>query len=593
MIQHVFFARGHWWFDSGVIGLFLIAKSLTRSRKAGLSDELCWPDVHVNFKQNGIYIDAPDEQIKPFVEACYEDLASRWWNVSTDKQQQDQGWVLYDTEKKQLYCAAKRMPTPIAALSVSATSWRAEGEDFEKMEVSLQKRVNDFLQENKKTLWGARGRLLYQRPVCHSQLDLFPKKGRKRVCSVCGQEAVCSNVSQTSFPLFSSQSATFSFNSNIGSPDILCWECELLGKFAIHTAHYKVAEPYTHVMQLNSGDMRTLLSNHAQFGCQSRLRTLDPQSLYYYNFGKGNAVLQQARLPYEVLFGFYLAAYDLVLENQRDRKNAENQEQEEEGLSLEILTRIAPLQVVLMSLEDNGQTFITKEIINYTDSTYCFKAIDYIYKTVKNTLTPGLDTFWRDFFWDLELIASPQKPYDPVNGLYRNRILQKFFDKSSILLEIERFVFKKSLKVDYPNLSRILLFLKPYELAVHYRDNSDEEGQGMTKEQIEIATKLGAQIVLSAKDLLVEDEKKIESLKAVKGDLFSLRKTRTPVNFLEQLNRLQFRYGIVLNKEIIAGILEEKDVSFDDFKAYCMISALNTFNSAMRPFKKEKNQEKE
>ena len=204
-----------------------------------------------------------------------------------------------------------------------------------------------------------------------------------------------------------------------------------------------------------------------------------------------------------------------------------------------------------------------------------------------------MDTFWRDFFWDLELIANPQKPYDPVNGLYRNRILQKFFDKSSILLEIERFVFKKSLKVDYPNLSRILLFLKLYELAVHYRDNSDEEGQGMTKEQIEIATKLGAQIVLSAKDLLVEDEQKTESLKAVKGDLFSLRKTRTPVNFLEQLNRLQFRYGIVLNKEIIAGILEEKDVSFDDFKAYCMISALNTFNSAMRPFKKEKNQEKE
>ena len=104
----------------------------------------------------------------------------------------------------------------------------------------------------------------------------------------------------------------------------------------------------------------------------------------------------------------------------------------------------------------------------------------------------------------------------------------------------------------------------------------------MTKEQIEIATKLGAQIVLSAKEILSGDGN-TDSLKAVKGDLFGLRKTRTPVDFLEQLNRLQFRYGIIINKEIVTGILEAPDVPFEDFKAYCMISALNSFNGIMRP----------
>jgi hypothetical protein len=54
-------------------------------------------------------------------------------------------------------------------------------------------------------------------------------------------------------------------------------------------------------------------------------------------------------------------------------------------------------------------------------------------------------------------------------------------------------------------------------------------------------------------------------------------------DFLEQLNRLQFRYNIILSKEIVSGIMEEPDVDFEEFKAYCMISAMNVFNSVMHP----------
>ena len=107
--------------------------------------------------------------------------------------------------------------------------------------------------------------------------------------------------------------------------------------------------------------------------------------------------------------------------------------------------------------------------------------------------------------------------------------------------------------------------------------------KGMTKEQIALATKLGAQIVLAAKEALVEEGEGLENMKAVKGDLFALRKTRTAADFLEQLNRLQFRYGIVVNKEIAAGVLAEGEVPFEEFRAYCMISALNAYNNTMRP----------
>jgi hypothetical protein len=127
-------------------------------------------------------------------------------------------------------------------------------------------------------------------------------------------------------------------------------------------------------------------------------------------------------------------------------------------------------------------------------------------------------------------------------------------------------------------------------MNIHGRDVDNGEGWGMTKEQIETATKLGAQIVLSAKDTL-SGESKGGDLKAVKGDLFTLRKTRTVKDFLEQLNRLQFRYNIILNKDIVSGILEEIGVDFEEFKAYCMISAMNVFNGLMRPHSAKQGKE--
>ena len=106
----------------------------------------------------------------------------------------------------------------------------------------------------------------------------------------------------------------------------------------------------------------------------------------------------------------------------------------------------------------------------------------------------------------------------------------------------------------------------------------------MTEEQITLATKLGAQIVISAREILMKEGESSDLLKGIKGDLFTLRKTRTATDFLEQLNRLQFRYGIVVNKEIASGILAKSEVPFEEFKAYCMISALNAYNSAMYPY---------
>ena len=595
VIRHTFKARGQWWFDSGLMGLYFIAEELLRETEQGLSERSRWPDVKVSVDFDGLSVEAPDDQMAPFLEACYEKLASNWWNRSTKKQKENPELVCYNRDKKELVFLPKRMPTPVPALSVSATSWRGQAEAFENLSASLQEEVTAYLKEHKKSLWGTQKKLCYEQPVCHPKLEFFPraKRGGGAVCSVCGQTSVCGRVSQTSFPLFSSQSATFSFNSDLGAPDLICWECQLLGKFAVHASYYKVADSLTYIMQLNSGDLGVLVDAHLTFGIPSPLRlSLDDDKIYFYNFGEKSRILQGARLSYEVLWGFYLAAYELVLKNQQQRRNEAHalEDPDEDEIDGESLRRTAALNVVLAALDSKGSTFITKEVVTYTDTAYLFRLIGFIKKYIRaeapEAMAQDIGQFFELLFWDLEL-PNPQKPYDPLNGMDRNDLLRCVFEKKSIVCRVESFVFKKSLAVDYPWLGRILYFVTAYELVVHCRDSEEGEkrgmAKGMTKDQIALATKLGAQIVLAAKEALVEEGEGLESMKAVKGDLFALRKTRMATDFLEQLNRLQFRYGIVVNKEIAAGVLAESDVPFEEFRAYCMIAALNAYNNVMRP----------
>lgn len=95
----------------------------------------------------------------------------------------------------------------------------------------------------------------------------------------------------------------------------------------------------------------------------------------------------------------------------------------------------------------------------------------------------------------------------------------------------------------------------------------------MNKEQIDVAVKLGKQIVNQAYKDSGENK---EILKRIKGDLFTLRKTRTVTDFITELNTLQFRYGISVSNSILEGVLNE--VPFEDFKGYCIMGALNSYN---------------
>jgi hypothetical protein len=268
-------------------------------------------------------------------------------------------------------------------------------------------------------------------------------------------------------------------------------------------------------------------------------------------------------LPFEFLWAFYSDWYGLL------RQEWETKQSSSQGHSLldELLgisLEDAPLQLVLLVVGSKGQTFIIKNIIFYNDTAYVFRLLNLMDET--NISFNGLYN---------SLYNSIDK--DKGND-FRNQFFYRVLNKKSVVLQAERFAFHISmLSKDQPvYLKEIVDFVRFYETGMGVAQ--------MNKEQVEVAVNLGKSIVLQAKENLNPDE-----FKKIKGDLFTLRKCRTKGTFLSQINTLQLRYGLSVSGRIAEGILE--NVPFEEFKAYCMLGALNTFNSLSKAKKDEGGQQ--
>ena len=422
--SYAFSIRHHWWFDSGLTGLYYIAAQVK-------GDNPKYDTVTFHEDASGLTFTGTDQEVlKEFLNDCYEHLAFKYWNVSTKKQKEDKDLVRLDVHTGKIELIAKRNPAPIPSLFTGARSWRAEGIAYKDLPVDKKEEVDLFLKEHKRNLWGKEQLLVYEAPVCHQQIELFPVKGKKSVCSVCGQTAVCSEVSLPSFLLFASQSATHSFNSEGKKPDKICWECEFLGKFAVEAAHYKSSDENLYILQIHTGNVEKNITSHKALGSQSAVRQLDPDS-YRSNIGvhkMDSRLLYYGRLPFELIWAFFHDTYGLIRDDAELRAASSD-----ELFKLCAKPFIeTPLQLVLLVVSSKGQTFITKELITYTDTVYAFLLIDSLRRNFSER--PKL---LGHVFQDLYLPVRKDKPFDVSNYLWRNRILKKVLQKKSIFQDVE------------------------------------------------------------------------------------------------------------------------------------------------------------
>lgn len=535
--------RNHWWFDAGIVGLYFISDRIKQNKDHA--------DIEISFNTNSLIIKGEDKDgIRTFLEDCYSELASIYWNVSTKSQKEKKELVMYDKEKDEFYLAPKRQATPVVNNFIKGTSWKADDIEYDKMDDRLRVRTDDYLKKTGKSLWGNKKKLLFSLPECQPKIKILPKENTKRqsICSICGKST--SNlvpISQPSFLLFASKSAAQSFHSQGKRPARICWECELLSKFTMETINYKKDGKSLSILLLNSPNLQHNINNQKKIGSSSVLRGID-EDYFYKNIGfDPDGLISKSKMPYELLWSYFIDTFSIL------KSNATEVEYNSEDIFSELLGDVisAPLEIVIIILDEKGQTFITKELIFYNDISYAYRLIASLY----------------DKEIDIRKIFNSLYETDSKGNLTpsRNNILKKVLNKHCIVNEIVSLSQKKVYENKYIDVSNVINFLIEYYLII--------KGDIMNREQIQVAVNLGKQIVYQP---FVASGKDKEVLKKIKGDLFALRKTRTPTDFITQLNTLQFRYGISVSKSILDGILNE--VPFEDFKGYCIMGALNNYN---------------
>lgn len=212
--------------------------------------------------------------------------------------------------------------------------------------------------------------------------------------------------------------------------------------------------------------------------------------------------------------------------------------------SYENLNRFTPLMMLFHSLEKNG--------IQFNRLFPSFKLIKPSEKNAQNKFR-------------LERIT-------------RDRIAREILSCKSVLTHMEDLLFRcfnyscSGEYVGYKDYKQLFLFTELYELKINTMDETLQSS----------AISLGKQIGIKMRHL---DSSQSDATNAKKGrgDLLTLRKARTQKQFLDELIRIDFKYGLSINEELANQINEQ---NYYVIKQFLIIGALNILNPAIHSYNK-------
>jgi hypothetical protein len=324
------------------------------------------------------------------------------------------------------------------------------------------------------------------------------------------------------------------FNSLSGNPEKVCWKCSYLGKFVPVNGFYYVASDNLFCFFPYSRSFEKILSvsDALQNSKEMEPSLLRNYTQYYKGFFYH---------PYEITFSFL---YTIFRKSLIYYQSVKINNKSEWDTIFDFTMSKAPLEFYLLFAASKGNTSMGKLLWSFTDSVYFFRLID---KLSKHEL-------------DIEKVMETLVDYSQKNEnqtLMRNRVCEKMLKKKSILELVEIYIFQSDRK-----------FIKPLlDLVILYESIIREEGSFMKTEDQETAVNLGKRIGMQI------------GTGGKKGELYTLRKSRKKVDFLNELSRLQLKYELVIPPALYNGGLT--DENFVEFKHFCMISALNSFNAKM------------
>lgn len=544
----------HFWLDSGVLGIYRIAIEVLSLQTS---------DVKTVIDPAGISFQGKIAEIKTLLECCYWRLLEKHYNRSTQNQIQRNEGFFYDSKKDSFQRFPKVESTPIAKLLRPKYAQPMDDKNSIKYEDAkkyrlpkgyelLQGKLGEFLEEIEKRegkkLPPTGSKLLVNNKNAYQPkkeiADLFKTiKTKGKHCFICGADDIKLVTSGGVFPFLSGPDGALSFNTLASSPQDVCCKCAFIGKFVPMNGFY-----WSNMRGQSGRDMHMffpysidLQKMNDVYGALHAVEYEDPYLMRNFEHPLGGYFQK----PFELTFAFLYTLY-LTLTKKQGGGQQEEYELDYQKLFDLILSK-APLEFFVIYTEELGQAQMGKMVWPFQDAVYFFRLIDTMERKglkIKEVVKK---------FLDFDQSKNENK------SLMRNRICERILKKQSILDLAERHTFHICKSEDK--------YIAPiYEFVLKYETILKEGGNGMEQTGVDAAVKLGKRIGGSIAG----------AQNGKKGDLFALRKARKLEDFLNEVSRVQFKYNFSVPTEIYEGYLNKE--TFAEFKQFCMIAALNTYN---------------
>lgn len=547
-LEIIFPKLSHFWMDSGLLGLYKIAKEENPSKM----------EVEMRLTDEGLTFKGTEDNLTELFNKSYKSLLDQYYNKSTEKQKQKNEGFYYDSKEDKFVRFPKVKSMGVAGLIFSkAPRMTAKQVKYDVIEVNdagkkikkkvlppeyshLQDRFNSFLSETGLKI--SANNLLIDGPnAIQPQVEIKVKKGKEKgKCFICGEAShSLSEIGGTVYPMITGSSGVLSFNSNGGSPEKVCWKCDFLGKFVPVNGFYVYNNDSYNIYFPYSSSLVKMSEVYNDF---QAVKVDDPNLLKNFENQLGGFFQR----PFEQLFTFLYSLYRTVLS--KNTTNEIDHELDYEKLFGVVISK-APLEFYTVNTTALGDTQMGKMIWPFNDSVYLFRLFDEIEKnkiSMKEVMAGLIDY---------------DQPKNENKTMIRNTVCERILKKSSIVELIEQHAFhiNKSKKQ----------YIKPiHDFVIEYEKILKEGYDKVDQETIDTAVSLGKTIGFSV----------ASAGRKGKGDLFRLRKTRKPEDFLNEINRIQIKYGTLVTADLY-GKGQEFENNFQEFKQFCMIAALNTFNA--------------
>lgn len=556
-IELRFSKLNHFWLDSGLLGFIVLLREVDGNVEKIVND-------------SGLTLKGVESEIQNLLTKTYDVLVDRYYNTSTKKQKDDISSYnfYYDSKVDKFIPFPKRKSVGIAELifnkaprpTGSSIKWEKKGKKeitvngknikrtrgiLPSSHTHLQKKMDEFLDSLGLDI--TTSGLLVDGPNVVRPNVTIPKNfssHAKGQCYLCGEDSFAlEEIGQTIFPFITGSSGLLNFNTNCSKPEKVCWKCAFIGKFVPVNGFYLKQGDNLFAFFPYSVSLEKMLDVYAVI---QEAKYEDPNLFKNFQHPLGFEKYADGyfQKTFEVTFAFLYTLYRKILLQQKSEDDVGVLDFEK---MCNLTVSKAPLEFVVLHAESKGQTSMGKMIWPFRDSVYFFRLMEDIEKLGINT-----KEVMR------LLIDFSQK--NENRTLLRNRICERILKKQSVLELIESFMFSSKIN-----------FVKPLADFVYKYEPIIRKEASMTMDAQEAAVTLGKRIGIT----VAENGKK--------GDLFTLRKARRKTDFLNELNRLQFKCNLIVPPDIYEGRLT--DLNFIEFKQFCMIAALNSFYAATQSSK--------